>query len=160
MWEWSLLWLGDTAAAQDINREANEAYARIEGSPIDDWFLVRDIDRAYLGGALDEAMRLAAAAVARCHQTGYVLGLALAHRSWGRALAAQARHDEAAAHMEESLRAAELGNGRLLMARTHLAWAKLCGQRGDGAGAEEHTRLAARLGQPEELPPSVLQTLG
>jgi serine/threonine protein kinase/tetratricopeptide (TPR) repeat protein len=143
MWEWSLLWLGDIVQAGEVHREAVEVYARIEGSPIDDWFVVRDVDRAFLGGRLDEALQLAQAAVARCHETGYVLGLALAHRSWGRALAAHDRHDEAAAHMAESVRAAALGNGRLLMARTHLAWAELCRQRRDGGGVEEHTRLAA-----------------
>jgi tetratricopeptide (TPR) repeat protein len=159
MWEWSLLWLGDAAAARDVHREAVEVYARIEGSPIDDWFLVRDIDRAFLGGALDEAMRLAEAAVRRCHDTGYVLGLALAHRSWGRALAARERHDEAEAHLAESVRAAALGNGRLLMARTHRAWAELCRQRGDAVGAAEHERLAAQLGAPEAPAAAAAQTL-
>jgi serine/threonine protein kinase/tetratricopeptide (TPR) repeat protein len=145
---WSLLWLGD-AAAKEAHREAAEVYSRLEGSPIDDWLLARDADGALLAGELDEAIRLAQAAVTRCHLNGCILGVALAHRSWGRALAAQKRYDEAAAHMAESVQAAERGGARLVMAQTHRAWAELCRQHGDAASAEEQTRLAAQLATVE-----------
>jgi tetratricopeptide (TPR) repeat protein len=148
MLEWSSWWLRQDSEARDAHRQGLEVYKRVQGCPIDDWFVAREVDVAFLHGDFEEAMRLARSTVARCRESGCLAGEAFAERMWGRALGAQRQYGEAEAHLRESIRAAELGGGRLLMARTYLAWAELCRQRGDAAAAGEHARIAAVLGAP------------
>src|SRR5262249_3418359 len=95
MWEWSALWLGALTEASDIHSRSLDVYTRIGGCPIDDWFLARDIDAAFVSGRTDHAIELAAATVARCRQSGCIAAESFAERTWGRALSARGRYDEA-----------------------------------------------------------------
>jgi tetratricopeptide (TPR) repeat protein len=125
MWEWSALWLGELGEAADVHRRSLEVFERIGGCPIDDWFLARDIDSAYLRGNLDQAIELAQSTVAQCRQSGCIAAESFAERTWARALSLRGRCDEAEQHMAASHRLSELGGARTIMARTQLAWAEM-----------------------------------
>jgi tetratricopeptide (TPR) repeat protein len=77
----------------------------------------------------------------------YARGVAegLARRVWGLALVADdlPRWDEAAEHLAAALQAFELGEAFLEVARTHVAWGRICHERGDSAAALDHFEKAA-----------------
>jgi tetratricopeptide (TPR) repeat protein len=133
--EWGSRWLGgDPAEIDQAHAAAVDLYARVQGSSIDDWFLVADIDALFLSDRLDEAASSAESAAAHCHESGCVIGEALAHRSWGRVDSAEGRHRRALERFAESTRISELAALRVVTTRTRKAWADACRRTGDEGG--------------------------
>ena len=96
-------------------------------------------------GPIEEALCLADRAIDIAQEMGGIFAEGMARRTKGQALAALTppRWDEAEADLTQSLRLLESGQNRIEAAYTHVAWGKVCRDRGDPRVAREHWELAA-----------------
>jgi hypothetical protein len=143
--QWAAIWVGDRKAADQAGEQYRTLKARLGGCTIDDWHAVVAIDHALAFSTPEEAAARGAEVVARLLAHRSVTGEVLGRRSLGRALSRLQRFDDAEQQFQESLGVAERVGGNTLSARTLLAWAEMCQERGDLGRAREHRRTAASL---------------
>ncbi|MFL6047349.1 MAG: ATP-binding protein [Propionibacteriaceae bacterium] len=160
--------LGHHAAACNDMEQSNAVGTGLGPLILADWFAVARADVALSAGHIDEALMLAAQAVAAAEQVDSVFTEGLAHRLWGQALTAVTppRWDEAEAHLAICLRELESGDARLPAAHAQLFWAQLCRDRQDTAAALDHAQKAAnqfaasQLGDELSLARRLIDELG
>jgi class 3 adenylate cyclase/tetratricopeptide (TPR) repeat protein len=111
---------------------------------MDDWFAAANAEIALNAGRLEDALALAKETIAAAEAEENLFAQGLAHRVWGVALAAldPGRAEETESQMRASLHCLETGEARLEAAWTHLAWARLCCDRGDRTAANVHREAA------------------
>jgi hypothetical protein len=129
------LGLGRAAAAEVHLDRADEEMATLGGHLNGfDWILCAKAELALSTQRFAEALALAN----EVRATGYPLSQGIAERIRGRALSRldPADRDAADASMAESVATLAKGNLRVEIARTRLAWALLCRERGEGARAQ------------------------
>jgi hypothetical protein len=109
-----------------------------------DWFAAARAERALRCGQYEQALALAAEVVDRAQSNPSLFAEGVAERIQGQALAliAPPRLDDAVIHFTNSLAKLQEGGARLEAARTHVAWGKVCVQRGDYVAAREHFEKA------------------
>src|SRR5262249_146045 len=109
-----------------------------------DWFAAAQAEVAFNLGNVDEALGLAQKATEIAKAVGGVFAEGFAQRVWGQALAAQpaANWAEVDTHIGESLRAFEIGECVVEVARTRRVWVDLLSKRGDITAATEQAEKA------------------
>lgn len=110
-----------------------------------DWIAAINAEITFGLGRIEEALNLTEQVVGIAQKMGGIFAEGWARRVQGQTLAAFAppRWDEAEANLTESLRLLESGQNRIEAAYTHVAWGKVCRDRGDRRAAREHWELAA-----------------
>ena len=110
-----------------------------------DWMAAISAEIALGIGPIEETLCLADRAIDIAQEMGGIFAEGMARRTKGQALAALTTPswDEAEADLTESLRLLESGQNRIEAAYTHVAWGKVCRDRGDPRAAREHWELAA-----------------
>jgi len=101
---------------------------------------------ALLNSEFNTAIELAGQTLEVARITGAAWSAGVAYRVWGLAVinVNPTHWQEADKQFAESIKVLEVGKNRLEAARTHLAWGKLCHNRGDSAMAQSHWELADR----------------
>jgi tetratricopeptide (TPR) repeat protein len=142
--------------------ERLEAIGKTVGPKIalSDWFMAAKAEIAFAAGQFKEACDQAQETITFAQAGGGIFAEGMAERVWGQALASldPPQWEEAETHMTASLRALETGDCRVEVARTHLAWGKICLLRGDLAAAEGHFLKAAQQFEASGLAAELEQT--
>jgi len=143
------------------NQEARASFERLHemaqalGGRVlsDDWWIAIEARMMLQVDRAEEALALAQQAVAYTQLTQSIFAEGWAQRAWGQALAAlnPPQWDEAEAHLDASIQLLESGEARLEAARTHVAWGKVCLDRGNIAAAREHFEKAATQYESSEI---------
>jgi tetratricopeptide (TPR) repeat protein len=108
-----------------------------------DWREAMEAEIAARAGRFDEAIALAAPAVARFRAGDRIFAEGIAQRAWGVALAAQGALAEAEEHLREGVRLFDLGGARMEAARARGDLARVIRQRGDHEAARSISEAAA-----------------
>lgn len=143
---WAQLREGNYADAQERLARSEEVAQKIGGRlAFSDWFGAVRAECAYLGGQIQESIKLAQETVEAASRTEGLFSAGLAHRVWAQALVALSSTyiDEAESHFAESLRLFEQGQARLEAARTRVTWGDTLRQHGETGRAGELYASAA-----------------
>jgi len=142
---WSQSRIGNHLAAQQGIEQTKELGKAIGGQLVlADWFTVAEAEIALNAGRMDDALRLAEAAVVACKPIS-VYSDAMAQRAWARALKIQQHFEEAEAHIALSLTGMETSEARIEAARVHYEWGLISQARNDEKNALDHFQKAADL---------------
>ena len=144
---WAESRLGDHAAALLSMAKGKAIIEGLGGQVVAaDWLAAAEAEIALNAGRVEDALRLAPAAVAFGQKAGGIYGVALAERTWAQALARlePPLWDQAQTHLAESMRLFEEGDSRLEVARTDCVFGDLRRARGDHPAAALHYRKALR----------------
>ena len=136
---------GDFEAAADSMARSQAVIQELGGQVIAaDWIAAINAEIALGIGRVEEALKLAERAIGIAQKMGGKFAEGLARQVRGKALAAidPPRWDEAENQLTESLRLLESGQNRVDAAYTHLAWGKVCRDRGNPTAAREHWEQA------------------
>lgn len=137
--------LGRDADAQETLSQAYEVKAKYGAQVMmADWLAVISMEVLYNAGRIREALSHADETMAVAQSCGGIFAEGWARRIWAHALAKleSPPWDEAEKHFAESVRLFESGEARVQAARTHAAWGKLLGGRGEINAAREHLENA------------------
>lgn len=132
---------GEQAAAAADMATSEEIGRRIGGRLVSaNMVASAQMEMALTEGRIEACLTLAQELVQNAAVSGDMLGQGLAHRAWGKALAAKGpqHYDEADGQMAASLSMFESGDARLEAARTHVAWGELLQNCGNLRGARAH----------------------
>jgi tetratricopeptide (TPR) repeat protein len=143
---WAECRAGDFKNAAESMKLSQAALQKFDGRvTAADWMAAINAEIALGIGPIEEALCLADRAIDIAQEMGGIFAEGMARRTKGQALAALTppRWYEAEADLTESLRLLESGQNRIEAAYTHVAWGKVCRDRGDPRAAREHWELAA-----------------
>jgi tetratricopeptide (TPR) repeat protein len=147
---WSECRNGQYERAARTMERCREVANRLGGGPlvIADWLAAVEAEIALGVGEPGVAAELAERAVETARRSEGVLGLAMAHRTWARALSQSgATWSEVEKHLGASLDAGTRGGMRPELARTHLVWSDLAARVGHQEIADEHRGAALQIVQ-------------
>lgn len=144
---WALMYLGRYEEGTALRKKALVLAGELGGKYIvADWFAAGDAEMAALRGDFGAAIELARAVAETSTGAGLPLSLGIAERAWA---LAQSRLggslDEVEAHLRASLAALALGELRLDIGQTELAWGRILAERGDLSGAQTHFQNALSI---------------
>lgn len=141
---WAQSRMGLIAAATETMDQVNVLRVTLGGQLVlADWFKAASAEIALKAGQIAEAINLAEKTVASSQVENGIFAQGLAQRVWGQALAARNEGNNAHEHFVESLRLLEMGDARLEVARTHIAWGNVLRANGNTSQAREHFEQAA-----------------
>jgi hypothetical protein len=147
LWAWSAGRSGQLDIAGEKMIKSQEVAQQLGGKVImGDVSMAARAEIALLKGECNDAIELARQTLEVAKITGAAWSAGVAYRVWGLAMVnLNPAHWEAAEkHFAESIKVFEIGKNRLEAARTHLAWGKVCRDRGNTELANNYWELANR----------------
>jgi tetratricopeptide (TPR) repeat protein len=147
LWAWSAGRSGQLDIATKNMIRSQEVAQQLGGKVImGDVSMAARAEIALFKGNWNDAIKLAKQTLEVAQMTGAAWSAGVAYRVWGQAVASlnPPGWEEAEKHFAESISILETGKNRLEAARTHLAWGKVCHDRGNTGTALNHWEQANR----------------
>src|SRR5258706_13682601 len=102
MEEWAAIRLGDRASADRLRHDIQGLRDRVDGTTVDEWLRVLEIERPLELGAPEEAAAAGERVVLGAKAAGNLIADTVGNRSWARALSALKRFGEAENRLMEA----------------------------------------------------------